>query len=93
MEFHGNDPPPAEIQLERLARAEPVEAAKPRKRLPAGPSADAGKPSAPGKPPAPPMPAGVARAKKANCDPNFFLDAQGEKHFKPECFLDTTHPR
>jgi eukaryotic-like serine/threonine-protein kinase len=23
---------------------------------------------------------------KANCDPNFYLDAQGEKHFKPECF-------
>ena len=23
---------------------------------------------------------------KANCDPNFFLDAQGERHFKPECF-------
>ena len=23
---------------------------------------------------------------KANCDPNYYLDAQGEKHFKPECF-------
>jgi serine/threonine-protein kinase len=23
---------------------------------------------------------------KSNCDPNFYLDAQGEKHFKPECF-------
>ena len=28
-------------------------------------------------------PAAVA---KPNCDPNFTLDAQGEKHFKPECF-------
>ena len=24
-----------------------------------------------------------------NCNPNFFLDAQGEKHFKRECFLNT----
>jgi serine/threonine-protein kinase len=23
---------------------------------------------------------------RPNCDPNFYLDAQGEKHFKPECF-------
>jgi len=23
---------------------------------------------------------------KRDCNPNFFLDAQGEKHFKPECF-------
>jgi serine/threonine-protein kinase len=30
-------------------------------------------------PKAPPKP-------KSNCDPNFYLDAQGEKHFKPECF-------
>jgi serine/threonine-protein kinase len=25
-------------------------------------------------------------APKPNCNPNFTLDAQGEKHFKPECF-------
>jgi serine/threonine protein kinase len=24
----------------------------------------------------------------ANCDPNFSLDALGDKHFKPECFLN-----
>jgi serine/threonine-protein kinase len=24
--------------------------------------------------------------RKANCNPNFYLDATGEKHFKPECF-------
>jgi serine/threonine-protein kinase len=23
---------------------------------------------------------------RPSCDPNFYLDAQGEKHFKPECF-------
>jgi hypothetical protein len=22
----------------------------------------------------------------ANCDPDYFLDAEGGKHFKPECF-------
>jgi hypothetical protein len=39
-------------------------------------SAAAGPPAVPVKPPFP----------KPNCDPNFYLDAQGEKHFKPECF-------
>jgi serine/threonine-protein kinase len=24
---------------------------------------------------------------KSDCDPNFYFDAQGRKHFKPECFL------
>jgi serine/threonine protein kinase len=32
-------------------------------------------------------PAGQA-PPKPNCNPNFLLDAQGEKHFKPECFLN-----
>jgi eukaryotic-like serine/threonine-protein kinase len=27
-----------------------------------------------------------AAKPKVNCDPNYYLDAQGEKHFKPECF-------
>ena len=89
VEFHGNDPPPAEIQLERLLRPEaPPSAAKPRTRVPA--PSGAGKPAI-GKPTPSPAPASVARPKKPNCDPNFFLDAQGEKHFKPECFLDATH--
>ena len=35
--------------------------------------------------PSRPAPAPAPRAK-ADCDPNFTLDAQGEKHFKPECF-------
>jgi hypothetical protein len=33
-----------------------------------------------------PGPAKPAAKSKANCDPNYYLDAQGEKHFKPECF-------
>ncbi len=28
----------------------------------------------------------VQPSKKPICDPNYYLDAQGEKHFKPECF-------
>jgi hypothetical protein len=32
-----------------------------------------------------PMPTAKPKAK-GNCDPNFYLDAEGQKHFKPECF-------
>jgi hypothetical protein len=39
-------------------------------------------PPAPATAPPPPKPA----AAKPNCSPNFTLDANGEKHFKPECF-------
>jgi eukaryotic-like serine/threonine-protein kinase len=35
---------------------------------------------------APATRAPVTTKPKTNCDPNFYLDAQGEKHFKPECF-------
>jgi serine/threonine-protein kinase len=45
-------------------------------------------------PPPPPAAAPPPSAKpqvakptpKPNCEPNFYFDAQGEKHFKPECF-------
>jgi serine/threonine-protein kinase len=40
--------------------------------------APAAAPKAPTSPP--------AGKSKPNCDPNYYLDAQGEKHFKPECF-------
>jgi len=42
--------------------------------VPSGPK-NAGKSSAPAAPPRVP-----------NCDPNYTLDANGEQHFKPECF-------
>jgi serine/threonine-protein kinase len=47
----------------------------------AAPPANAGKkaPPAAARAPTPAKP-------KTNCDPNYYLDAQGEKHFKPECF-------
>ena len=81
VEFRGSESPPAEIALARVAQpgARPVEAPKQRKRVEAG------------KPASPPAPAAPPRPKKPSCDPNFFLDAQGEKHFKPECFLDAPH--
>ena len=27
-----------------------------------------------------------AAAKKPDCNPNYYFDAQARKHFKPECF-------
>jgi serine/threonine-protein kinase len=34
-----------------------------------------------------PAPA-IAPAPLVNCDPNFYFDSKGSKHFKPECFLN-----
>jgi tRNA A-37 threonylcarbamoyl transferase component Bud32 len=34
--------------------------------------------------PAPPSPGPQA----TNCNPNYYFDAQGDKHFRPECFLE-----
>lgn len=81
VEFRGADTPPAEIQLERVASppSRPAETPKPHRRP------DPTKALA-----TPPAPTPPARPTK-NCDPNFFLDAQGQKHFKPECFLDSNH--
>jgi eukaryotic-like serine/threonine-protein kinase len=30
--------------------------------------------------------------QRTNCDPNYYVDAQGFKHFKPECFLEKAGP-
>jgi eukaryotic-like serine/threonine-protein kinase len=43
-------------------------------------------PPAPAAAAPPPPPAPKPAAARPNCNPNFTLDAQGEKHFKPECF-------
>jgi serine/threonine protein kinase len=50
---------------------------KPEVRRGAVGAAPSGSVSAPSSPPA---------ATKPNCEPNFVLDSDGEKHFKPECF-------
>jgi hypothetical protein len=34
----------------------------------------------------PPLPSVPAHPPRPDCDPNFFFDAHGEKHFKSECF-------
>jgi eukaryotic-like serine/threonine-protein kinase len=68
------------------------EAASPETPSPA-PVASHGtvRPMAPVRPPVPAVPpvahsAVVVPSAKPNCDPNFSLDEQGQKHFKPECF-------
>jgi serine/threonine protein kinase len=33
------------------------------------------------------LPAPAASSRAPNCDPNYTLDADGEQHFKPECFV------
>ncbi len=56
---------------------------KPARAATASHALESGTESTPSRPA--PAPAPAPRAK-ADCDPNFVLDAQGEKHFKPECF-------
>jgi serine/threonine protein kinase len=43
------------------------------------------KQEAPSQTPAPPSPPAPS-PPKTNCSPNFYVDSQGDKHFKPECF-------
>jgi tRNA A-37 threonylcarbamoyl transferase component Bud32 len=40
-------------------------------------------------PAAVPVPVKPPATAKPNCDQKFYLDAQGDKHFKPECFLNS----
>jgi hypothetical protein len=49
-------------------------------------AANAAEPAHPAAAAPPPPPAAKPATPKPNCNPNFTLDAQGEKHFKPECF-------
>jgi len=43
------------------------------------------KQEAPKPTPAPPSPP-ASSPPKANCNPSYYVDSQGDKHFKPECF-------
>jgi serine/threonine-protein kinase len=72
--------------------ASPAQVAPPSSPVPAvtqhphRPKATASGAASPLVPP-PSTPNGAASAARAkNCDPNFYLDANGDKHFKPECF-------
>lgn len=80
-----------------------VGAAIPQASTPAPPVASTAPPHGEAPPVAAPAPSTAPRANPAppalphvkrppqtstsNCNPNFFLDDQGEKHFKPECFV------
>ncbi len=57
--------------------------AKPKAGAPAPPPAAAARPPAP---PAGAAGAAGAAGSKANCNPPFSYDADGNKHFKPECY-------
>ena len=42
----------------------------------------------PSKPAPVPATAQAPVSPRTNCSPNYYVDAQGDKHFKPECFVD-----
>jgi hypothetical protein len=79
-------PPPAAAPSAAAVPAARPGWSPPRPVTNAPPAAPAPLPVAvPGSAPAPaPAP---AAAQAPNCDPNFTLDDQGRRHFKPECFL------
>jgi hypothetical protein len=81
------EPLPAASESAPAAAAsatEPSPAASPAAAAPPPPAGAAPKKTSPAAVPAA-RPAAPAKPK-TNCDPNYYLDAQGEKHFKPECF-------
>lgn len=45
-------------------------------------------PRAPTPPPPSSSPSTARRVPAADCNPDYTLDAEGNKHFKPECFLE-----
>jgi hypothetical protein len=87
---------PPEVAPIAPAPFPPAKAAEPAPDTPTASAAAApGAPSATaaatavnaGKKAPPPAARAPTPAKpKTSCDPNYYLDAQGEKHFKPECF-------
>jgi serine/threonine-protein kinase len=79
--------PPTSLAVESVA-VPPVSAAPaPQRALNSAPPSPGPAPTKRPAPVAPPAVSPSAPSKpRPNCDPNFYLDAQGEKHFKPECF-------
>jgi serine/threonine-protein kinase len=78
-------PPPPAVSAPVASAPAPVASAPPAVRAPAAHAAG-GKAAAPAPAPAKKDTGAKTAGKKPNCDPNFYLDAAGEKHFKPECF-------
>jgi serine/threonine protein kinase len=85
---HADEAPPPTLPPARIQDApEPVqEAAKPA-RKPHDSTRVARRPARESAAPATPPPS-ASNQKTNACDPNFYFDAQGNKHFKPECFLN-----
>jgi serine/threonine protein kinase len=73
-------PEPDVAQEARIAHKEP------KKTPPLGVSAHLTTPQTSTATPQPPSPPRPQSKAKPDCDPNYFFDNQGEKHFKPECF-------
>jgi serine/threonine protein kinase len=78
-------PAPAPVSVPRV---EPVPPAAVSKRPPVSNPTSTPTPMPPtaAPVPVPPKPVASPAAAKAGCNPNFYFDDQGEKHFKPECF-------
>jgi serine/threonine-protein kinase len=55
---------------------------------PASPGGASVRPRATSPPPTSPTPTAPRRAPAVDCNPDYTLDAEGNKHFKPECFLE-----
>lgn len=70
---------PPVVQVEQLPEA-PSSTAAP---IPTTPL----RPRAPSPPPPSASPAAAPRPPGVDCNPDYTLDAEGNKHFKPECFL------
>ena len=80
--------PPAPTKMPSVSTApETSPPAHSRKHEHRRPLASVQTPPPPAPPPAP-KPAAVPKPApaKPSCNPNFYFDAQGDKHFKPECF-------
>jgi serine/threonine protein kinase len=84
----GPKPEPVAAEAPPTSAPEAEPAAPAPKREPAATSGSAARsrvrvarPSTPAPAPAPPLP-----AAKPACNPNYYFDGQGNKHFKPECF-------
>jgi len=73
-------PPPTAAPLEPIKAAESVKGSA-STPTPIPPSPQRASPKSAHAPATTAVP-----APKRDCNPNFYFDAQGEKHFKPECF-------
>lgn len=72
---------------ESNAAVKPAQPRTSRRASPVSPAAPASQQAPASLPPTEPRPAAQpAATTKPGCNPNFYYDANGHKHFKPECF-------